>query len=88
MLSSTECQYSLRLRTLPHTLCRSRTHGCNLPSEWVPASTSLQERASGMYRLSAFYVARSLSDMPMELTIPTVFVILVYLMVRPRCKAS
>ena len=31
----------------------------------------LKERASGMYRLSAFYFARQLSDLPMDLAIPT-----------------
>ena len=32
----------------------------------------LQERASGMYRLSAFYFARLASDLPMDMAIPTV----------------
>lgn len=32
----------------------------------------LKERQSGMYRLSAFYVARLLSDLPMDLALPTV----------------
>jgi hypothetical protein len=32
----------------------------------------LKERASGMYRLSAFYAARTLSDLPMDFTLPTV----------------
>ena len=40
----------------------------------------LKERASGMYRLSAFYLARTLSDLPMELTIPTGFILIVYFM--------
>ena len=31
-----------------------------------------QERASGMYRLSAFYFARLASDLPMDMAIPTV----------------
>ena len=38
----------------------------------------LKERASGMYRLSAFYFARTLSDVPMEVTIPSLFIIIVY----------
>jgi hypothetical protein len=33
-----------------------------------------KERASGMYRLSAFYLARSASDIPADLTIPTIFI--------------
>jgi len=40
----------------------------------------LKERASGMYRLSAFYLARTLSDLPMELTIPTFFILITYFM--------
>ena len=31
----------------------------------------LKERASGMYRLSAFFLARQLSDLPMDFAIPT-----------------
>lgn len=38
----------------------------------------LKERASGMYRLSAFYFARTLSDVPMEVTVPSLFIIIVY----------
>lgn len=38
----------------------------------------LKERASGMYRLSAFYFARLASDLPMDMAIPTIFIILVY----------
>jgi ABC-type Na+ transport system ATPase subunit NatA len=40
----------------------------------------LKERASGMYRLSAFYFARTASDVPMEVTIPTVFIVIIYFM--------
>jgi len=40
----------------------------------------LKERASGMYRLSAFYFARMASDLPMDMAIPTVFVIILYFM--------
>ncbi|KAL4855816.1 ABC transporter G family member 22 [Chlorella vulgaris] len=39
-----------------------------------------KERASGMYRLSAFYLARSASDIPADLTIPTIFIAITYLM--------
>lgn len=38
----------------------------------------LKERASGMYRLSAFYFARLASDLPMDFAVPTIFVVLVY----------
>jgi hypothetical protein len=44
------------------------------------ADESVQERASGMYRLSAFYLARTASDLPMDCTVPSVFVIMIYLM--------
>jgi len=40
----------------------------------------LKERASGMYRLSAFYFARLASDIPMEFSIPLIFIILIYFM--------
>ena len=38
----------------------------------------LKERASGMYQLSAFYFARVSSDLPMDMAIPSIFVILIY----------
>ena len=47
----------------------------------------LKERASGMYRLSAFYFARSASDIPMEVTAPSVFIILIYFMAGLRLEA-
>jgi hypothetical protein len=34
----------------------------------------LKERASGMYRLSAFYLARTASDIPSDLSIPSLFI--------------
>ncbi|GAB4821556.1 hypothetical protein N2152v2_008602 [Parachlorella kessleri] len=40
----------------------------------------LKERASGMYRLSAFYLARTASDLPMDCSVPSLFVIIIYLM--------
>ena len=33
-----------------------------------------------MYRLSAFYFARTASDLPMDCTIPTIFIIIIYFM--------
>ena len=33
-----------------------------------------------MYKLSAFYFARTSSDMPLDLVIPTVFILIVYFM--------
>ncbi|CAL5220454.1 g2473 [Coccomyxa viridis] len=46
------------------------------PSEY---KMMLKERASGMYRLSAFYFARSASDLPFEAT-PSLFVFIIYFM--------
>ncbi|KAK9820397.1 hypothetical protein WJX72_009913 [[Myrmecia] bisecta] len=48
----------------------------------------LKERASGMYRLSAFYFARTASDLPMDFSIPTLFIILVYFLGGLRYSAS
>lgn len=48
----------------------------------------LKERASGMYRLSAFYVARMLADFPTDLSIPTGFIIIVYFMAGLRYDAG
>jgi hypothetical protein len=33
-----------------------------------------------MYRLSAFYIARTASDLPMDFAVPSLFIILMYLM--------
>ena len=50
-------------------------------THFIPAVLQLlKERASGMYRLSAFYFARMASDLPMDMAIPTVFVIILYFM--------
>jgi VIT1/CCC1 family predicted Fe2+/Mn2+ transporter len=40
-----------------------------------------KERASDMYRLSSYFMSRTLSDMPMELLLPTIFVLISYFMV-------
>ncbi|VFR03486.1 unnamed protein product [Cuscuta campestris] len=39
-----------------------------------------RERSSRMYRLSAYYFARTVGDLPMELALPTVFVTITYWM--------
>ena len=41
-----------------------------------------------MYRLSAFYFARTASDLPMDCTIPTVFIIIIYFMSGLKCAGS
>lgn len=39
-----------------------------------------KERSSGMYRLSSYFLSRSVVDLPMELVLPTGFVIITYWM--------
>ncbi|XWS64378.1 hypothetical protein CRYUN_Cryun06bG0181100 [Craigia yunnanensis] len=40
----------------------------------------IRERYSGMYRLSSYYFARTVGDLPMELVLPTIFVTVTYWM--------
>ena len=40
----------------------------------------MKERASGMYTLSSYFMARIIGDLPMELILPTVFLIVTYWM--------
>ncbi|KAK1304929.1 ABC transporter G family member 14 [Acorus calamus] len=40
----------------------------------------IKERSSGMYRLSSYFLARTVGDLPMELALPTTFVIIIYWM--------
>uniref|UniRef100_A0A0C9S664 TSA: Wollemia nobilis Ref_Wollemi_Transcript_15471_2810 transcribed RNA sequence n=1 Tax=Wollemia nobilis TaxID=56998 RepID=A0A0C9S664_9CONI len=44
------------------------------------SSMLIKERSSGMYRLSSYFVARTVGDLPMELILPTVFVCITYWM--------
>ncbi|XP_068657017.1 ABC transporter G family member 9-like [Aristolochia californica] len=39
-----------------------------------------KERSSGMYRLSSYFMAKTCSDLPMELVLPTVFITISYWM--------
>uniref|UniRef100_A0A3Q7J481 ABC transporter domain-containing protein n=1 Tax=Solanum lycopersicum TaxID=4081 RepID=A0A3Q7J481_SOLLC len=39
-----------------------------------------KERSSGMYRLSAYFIARTIGDLPMELVLPTIFTVITYWM--------
>eukprot|EP01018_Ginkgo_biloba_P018830 Gb_38402 [translate_table: standard] len=39
-----------------------------------------KERSSGMYRLSSYFAARTAGDLPMELILPTIFVVIAYWM--------
>nr|CAB3482265.1 unnamed protein product [Digitaria exilis] len=40
----------------------------------------LKERSSGMYRLSSYFASRAAADLPMELGLPTAFVLILYWM--------
>ncbi|KAG1354976.1 ABC transporter G family member 14 [Cocos nucifera] len=40
----------------------------------------MKERSSGMYHLSSYYLARTAGDLPMELALPTAFVLIIYWM--------
>lgn len=40
----------------------------------------MKEQASGMYTLSSYFMARIVGDMPMELVLPTIFVVVTYWM--------
>ncbi|KAK6129888.1 hypothetical protein DH2020_036359 [Rehmannia glutinosa] len=40
----------------------------------------IKERSSGMYRLSAYFLARTVGDLPMELALPTAFTFIFYWM--------
>ncbi|XP_026656587.2 ABC transporter G family member 14-like isoform X2 [Phoenix dactylifera] len=40
----------------------------------------IKERSSGMYRLSSYFLAHTAGDLPMELALPTAFVLIIYWM--------
>lgn len=40
----------------------------------------IKERSSGMYRLSSYFLARTVGDLPLELALPTAFVFIIYWM--------
>ncbi|KAF5441875.1 hypothetical protein F2P56_037186 [Juglans regia] len=40
----------------------------------------VKERSSGMYRLSSYFLARTVGDLPLELALPTAFVFIIYWM--------
>ncbi|XP_051129326.1 ABC transporter G family member 14-like isoform X2 [Andrographis paniculata] len=42
--------------------------------------TLIKERSSGMYRLSAYFLARTAGDLPLELALPTAFTFIFYWM--------
>ncbi|CAH2064318.1 unnamed protein product [Thlaspi arvense] len=47
-----------------------------------------KERESNMYRLSAYFVARTTSDLPLDLILPVLFLVVVYFMAGLRLRAE
>ncbi|KAK8371154.1 hypothetical protein V6Z12_A01G226200 [Gossypium hirsutum] len=47
-----------------------------------------KERAADMYRLSAYFLARTTSDLPLDLILPVLFLLVVYFMAELRLSAS
>ncbi|XP_035545601.1 ABC transporter G family member 22-like isoform X2 [Juglans regia] len=47
-----------------------------------------KERAADMYRLSAYFVARTTSDLPLDLVLPVLFLLVVYFMAGLRLSAG
>ncbi|KAJ1392752.1 P-loop containing nucleoside triphosphate hydrolase [Sesbania bispinosa] len=47
-----------------------------------------KERATDMYRLSAYFVARTTSDIPLDLVLPVLFLLVVYFMAGLRLSAG
>lgn len=47
-----------------------------------------KERAADMYRISAYFVARTSSDIPLDLLLPVLFLVVVYFMAGLRKSAG
>ncbi|XP_039021775.1 ABC transporter G family member 22-like [Hibiscus syriacus] len=47
-----------------------------------------KERAADMYRLSAYFLARTTSDLPLDLILPVLFILVVYFMAGLRLSAA
>lgn len=47
-----------------------------------------KERAADMYRLSAYFLARTTSDLPLNLVLPVLFLVIVYFMAGLRMGAG
>ena len=48
----------------------------------------LKERASGFYSLSSYFMARSVGDLPMELGLPSIFIVITYWMANLRPEGA
>ncbi|MED6198975.1 hypothetical protein PIB30_071703 [Stylosanthes scabra] len=48
----------------------------------------VKERSSGMYRLSSYYMAKTMVDLPMELVLPAVSIIIIYWMAGLKATAA
>ncbi|KAJ8649626.1 hypothetical protein MRB53_002649 [Persea americana] len=48
----------------------------------------IKERAVDMYRLSAYFLARTTSDLPLDLFLPVIFLLIVYFMAQLRLSVS
>ncbi|KDD73900.1 hypothetical protein H632_c1747p0 [Helicosporidium sp. ATCC 50920] len=48
----------------------------------------LKERASGMYRISAFYTAISVAEIPMDMALPTLMIVIIYFMAGLKLSAA
>ncbi|XP_022742221.1 ABC transporter G family member 22-like [Durio zibethinus] len=48
----------------------------------------IKERAADMYRLSAYFLARTTSDLPLDLILPVLFLLVVYFMAGLRLSAA
>ncbi|CDP08055.1 unnamed protein product [Coffea canephora] len=66
---------------------------------WISASQAIftfpqehlmleKERASGMYRLSSYFMAMAIGDLPMELVLPSVFITITYWMAALKATAA
>lgn len=47
-----------------------------------------KERSSGMYKLSSYFMSRIIGDLPMELVLPSIFVLITYWMAGLRASAA